>query len=67
MMATMHNVLPALDFEKLLRIKPMIANGIINQFSQPKSGIKASSIPSKEIMPRKEATIFIVVVLFNIS
>jgi len=60
MTATMQSIVPPFDFEITLKINPTIAKGMLIQFSQPSSGMNASSIPIAARIPRISPIIFIV-------
>ena len=55
----MQRIVPPLDFPITLKISPSIANGMFNQLSQPKSGIKAKSIPKAAKIPSISPKVFI--------
>ena len=51
--ANIHSIIPPLDLPIILQINPISANGIFNQFNQPKNGMKANNIPMEARMPNK--------------
>ena len=58
--ATMHMVLPLREFTMLLKMSPRVAIGILIQLSQPSSGIKATSIMIKEMIPQRVPSILMI-------
>lgn len=57
-MAIPQSVFPPLLSPVELQISPIIANGITNQFNQPKKGIKAINIPIADNIPISNPNVF---------
>ncbi len=60
MIATIHMVLPLREFTMLLKMRPSVAIGILIQLSQPRSGMNATSMMIKEMIPQREPSIFMI-------
>jgi len=58
-MATTQSTVPPFDFPPRLNSSPITASGIINQLSQPKSGINANNIPKMDNTPKILPNVFI--------